>query len=659
MQKNEQTHNADADDGGTIRENTELFHMKEQGEQPLSLTSKLDLLPRRPGCYIFKDENGKIIYIGKAKVLRNRVRSYFTSRDDGRYLYPLLVSRIRDVEIIVTETEVEALILEANLIRRHRPRFNMDVRDDRTYPYLKVTREPFPRIFLTRKPGGGRARYYGPLSDVTRVKDTLNALKQACHIRTCNLKITDESIRQKKHKVCLEYHIGNCMGPCEGLVDENAYTDGVQRLVDVVHGRTAPLKDLLEQRMREHAKGLRYELAARTRDQIQALGNLSRQQTVVSLSEEERDVFGLAREDKDGCITVLRIRQGKLIGRHHAYLSRLSEHTDDGEIQARYLAEYYMPETRAVPAEVHVPGPLSGEQHDVLEAFLTEKRGKKCVLHTPQRGKGVRQMEMAAKNAELLLKEHRLAKEKRERVPLSLVELHKHLNLDDLPWVIECFDNSNLMGSHPVSSMVRFRNARPEKSQYRRYKVKGVEGPDDFASMREVVGRRYRRLLRESAALPDLVLIDGGIGQVNAARRELDEIGLNHLPVVGLAKRLEEIVSPFDGGVLQLPKTSSALKLLMQLRDEAHRFAITYHRKLRTGALISSTLTSLPGVGDAKAKALLKHFGSLKNLKNATPDEIAKVPGFSVAGGRRVLELLGAAEDENGELGELNGTHDE
>ncbi len=611
----------------------------------LSLQEKLELLPKEPGCYLFKDERGKVIYVGKAKVLRSRVRSYFTGVSDGRTQFSLLVSKIRDVETIITDNEVEALILEANLIRRHRPRYNVDVRDDRSYPYLKVTRELYPKVYLTRDPRNDKALYFGPLSDVTRVKSTVNALRQACHIRTCNLMITRDSVKKGKHKVCLEYHMGNCLGPCEGLQNPEDYSESLRRLIDVVQGRGNALIQRLEERMKEYSRHRKFEEAAKVRDQLAAVNSLTQRQKVVSIEEQERDVFGIAREDKDGCIAVLRIRAGKLIGRSHSYLSRLHTTENDGDIWVKYLANYYLSETRIRPREVHLPGPLDDEQIELIESFLNKNQDRRIYLCLPQRGDKVRMLEMAQHNAELLLTEYRIAKERRDREPMSLKALQETLQLDHLPVVIECFDNSNLMGTNPVSSMVRFRNARPEKSQYRHYKVKTVRGIDDFASMSEVVGRRYRRLLREKQPLPDLVVIDGGLGQVNAARRILNEIGLRNLPCIGLAKRLEEIIQPGQPGPITLPKTSSALKLLMCLRDEAHRFAITFHRKLRAKSQVSSTLTNLPGIGEAKAKALLKHFGSLKRLKEATPEAIAEVPGFSKKGGQVLLDLLNSDSD--------------
>lgn len=605
----------------------------------LSLEQKLEILPTEPGVYLFKDTKGKIIYIGKAKVLRNRVRSYFTGRDDGRYQYHLLVARIADLEIIVTDTELEALILEATLIRRHRPRFNMDVRDDRTYPYLKVTNELYPRVFLTRKPKKDKAKYHGPLTDVTRIKDTLRALRRACKLRTCNLNITETSISNKKHRVCLEYHIGNCLGPCEGLQTSDDYSSAIRLVIDTMQGKASQLLEMLERRMKKYSRELKFEEAARVRDQIMAAKALENRQKVVTTTDEDRDVFGYAQEDRDACIAVLRIRNGKMIGRSHSFLSR-HEGLSKSEIWSRYLVDYYLPESRIIPDNVLIPDELVSETTENLVKFLEEKRAKKVELRVPQRGEKVRMVELAKHNAELLLNEYRLAKQNRDRTPHSLTMLKEHLELDSVPGIIECFDNSNLMGTHPVASMVQFKDARPLKKEYRHFKIKTVKGIDDFASMKEVVGRRYSRLLREKSDLPDLIVIDGGTGQLNAAHKVLSELGLGHLPVIGLAKRLEEIWMPGTGSPITLPKTSSALKLLMQIRDEAHRFAITFHRKLRSGAAISSTLQSLPGIGEEKAKSLLKHFGSVKKLREASVDEIAEVNGFGPASAKKLFDLI-------------------
>ncbi len=609
----------------------------------LSLKDKLDLLPQDSGCYLFKDERGKIIYVGKAKVLRNRVRSYFTGGSDGRYQYEKLIARIRDLEIIVTADEVEALVLEANLIQRHRPRFNIDVRHDRSYPYLKVTTEPFPRVFLTRFPEGKGAKYYGPLTDVTRVRDTLNALRQACKIRTCNLKITSNSIKNRKHKICLEYHIGNCDGPCEGLVEKDEYLEGLDKLVKTLHGKGEELIEWLEAHMKALSKEMKYEEAARVRDQLISAQKLATKQQKLTADLNDRDVFGFAREDNDGCIAILRIRNGRLVGREHSTLTRL-EGISGHEILSRYLTEYYMPEMRVIPKQILLPVSLPAEVREPVYTFLRRKRDGAVEMRKPERGDYTRLISLANRNASMLLQEFRLAKEKRDRLPQSLQSLQAVLDLPDPPMVIECFDNSNLFGTHPVASMVQFKNARPMKREYRHYRIKTVVGIDDFASMREVVGRRYKRLRAEEKDMPDLVLIDGGIGQVNASREVLDRMNLRHLPLVGLAKRFEEIVLPGDrDNVITLPKSSSALKLLMQIRDEAHRFAITFHRRLRSQT-VATSLVTLPGIGEAKAKALLKHFGSLKRLKEATPKQIAEVPGFSEESGKKLLEILHGSE---------------
>jgi len=610
-----------------------------------TLQQKLEMLPTDPGVYLFRDSRERVIYVGKAKNLRSRVRSYFSGRDDGRYQFGNLVRSIAGLEMIVTDNEVEALILEKTLIRRHHPRFNIDVREVTTYPYLKVSREPYPRVFLTRNPKEDGSKYYGPLSDVIRAKDTVSALRKACHIRTCNLNITAESIQQKKHRVCLEYHIGNCLGPCEGLVSNEQYISELQHLVDAVNGRGQGLVAILEQRMKDHAAKMEYEEAARVRDQIEQTKALGTRQKVITLEDINRDVFAFVQEDRDGCMAALRMRHGRIIGRTHSFLTRAEGHRR-GELWTHLLADFYLQHTRDVPDEIFLPQPLEGEEAGVLQSFLDERAGHRVNVVIPQRGEKHRLLELANRNAELLLAERREAKAREERLPHSLKMLAEHLRLEQPPRSIECFDNSNLFGQQPVAAMVRFKDARPEKSQYRHYRIKTVTGIDDFASMQEVVGRRYRRLLAEDAVLPDLVLIDGGVGQVNAARKILDQLDLKQLPCVGLAKRLEEIVFP-GGGTITLPRTSSALKLLMQIRDETHRFAITYHRKLRQSAQVSSTLESLPGIGSAKAQALLKHFGSLKRLKEATAAQVAEVPGFSRKGGEQLLRRLRGEEDSD------------
>lgn len=437
----------------------------------LSLDDKLKILPREPGCYLFKDKNGKIIYVGKAKVLRNRVRSYFSGRSDGRHQYEKLVSRIQDVETIVTRDEVEALVLEANLIRRHRPRFNIDMRDDRTYPYLKVTRELFPRVFLTRAPKNDRSTYYGPLTDVTQIKQTVNALRQACKIRTCNLQITEAGIHSEKYRLCLEYHIGNCDGPCVGKVSSNEYKQGIDALVETINGKESKLVHLLENRMRSLSQDLKYEEASRVRDQIQAIQSLTNRQKMKTLDAEDRDVFGFFQEDRDACISVLRIRSGRMIGRSHSILSRI-ENMKTEEILTRFLADFYLPASRVPPDRIILPLLPEDQDVELLEQFLMQKRNRKVSLTVPKRGDRLRLLQLAAHNAELLLKEHRIARENRTRIPQSLVTLRDVLQLQNVPHIIECFDNSNLQGNEPVASMVRFKNAKPDKKNYRLFKIK-------------------------------------------------------------------------------------------------------------------------------------------------------------------------------------------
>jgi len=606
-------------------------------KKPQILKDKLDLLPREPGVYIFRDEHGKIIYIGKAKVLRNRVRSYFSGRDDGRFQFHLLVSKIADLETIVTDNEIEALILEATLIRRHRPRYNLDVRDDRTYPYLKVTGEYFPRVFMTRQPKEDKAKYYGPLTDVKQAKDTLRALRKACKIRTCNLRISENTIKQEKHKICLEYYMGNCDGPCEGLVSRDEYLDGVNMIVDATHGRGSQLITTLEKRMKDFSAELKFEEAAKVRDQIERTRHFATRQKVITRDGMDRDIFCMVQEDKEACAVVIRVRDGRVVGRNHSFLSRIGN-ISSGEVWSRYITDYYLSETRGVPKELVVSHKFSSDEKELLLKYLEQKKGSKVDITFPYKGDKQKLLKLAHHNAELLLKQRFELKEKEVKIPHSLLMLQEHLRMENLPKTIECFDNSNLFGQFPVASMVRFKNARPEKSQYRHYKIKTVIGIDDFGSMEEVVGRRYKRLLNENEPLPDLVLIDGGIGQVNAAKRVLDSLELKDLPVVGLAKRLEEIVFPFSSETITLPKTSSALKLLMQIRDEAHRFAITFHRQLRNKNQVSTILESINGIGKSKAKDLLKKFGSVKRIREASPRQISEVKGFTEDSAKQLLK---------------------
>jgi excinuclease ABC subunit C len=600
------------------------------------LKNKLDRLPKSPGVYMFRNDKGKIIYIGKAKVLRNRVRSYFQKGSDGRFQYERLIHAIHDLEIIVTDNELEAMILESSLVRHHAPRYNVTLRDDKSLPYLKVTNELYPRIFLSRRPGQDGAKYFGPFTDVQQMKRLLKKLKGILKIRQCNLAITYDAIAKKKFRVCIYFDMGQCDGPCEGRVTAEAYSKNVGLFIDFLKGKSQPLKEYLTEQMTELAEHMDFERAAEVRDQLQSLEQLSVHQKVISPFPISRDVVALAREEGDACTVLFRIREGKLLGRRPFFLRGVAE-SSDAEILQAFLQQVFVTETD-LPDELQLPEPIP--DMELFQQWMSDRKGKKVHVEFPKIGDKVKLMKMARENALFLLGERRLEVQRRETVPNALVSLKEELHLPQLPRQIEAFDVSNLHGQDAVASMVAFHNARPQKSSYRHFSIKTVTGIDDFMMMGEVIGRRYRRLKRENQPMPDLILVDGGKGQLNAAKQVLDSLGLEQTPVIGLAKRLEEIFTPGDPEPWILSKTSSALKLLQQVRDEAHRFAIRHHRARRGKRYTMSELDRVPGIGPERRQALLRHFGSLKRLKSASVEEIASLPSISKKFAQEILDYL-------------------
>ncbi|NQS96822.1 MAG: excinuclease ABC subunit C [candidate division Zixibacteria bacterium] len=583
---------------------------------------KLQNLPLLPGVYLYKNDKGKVIYVGKARILRNRVKSYFTGGPDGRAQYEALVESIDDLEVIITETEVEALILEANLIKRYRPKFNVFFRDDKFFPFLKVTKEPYPRAFLTRKVLKDGSEYHGPFTEVGQVRRLIKIFKGAFQIRNCNLDITPDS--STKHKVCLDYHIGLCGGPCEGLVNAEDYRHNVRRLLSLVKGNVSVVVKELKGDMNRASVELRFEEAAVYRDRLKVVEEFAARQTIIFPDNVDRDVFGLAREDDDGCVALIKVREGRVQGREHFYLKGSSIKTED-EIISSFIKQYYY-SSDFVPRELFLP--VEPEDKELLIVWLRDKRNGAVEMCTPKRGNKIKLLRLAAVNAELLLGEKRRETESRDRIPHSLKALQESLDLPNAPRTIEAFDISNISGTFPVASMVFFRDGKPVKSQYRRFNIKTVEGVNDFAMMAEAVKRRYSRLLKEEKELPDLILVDGGKGQLSAAFASIRDLGITDLPIIGLAKRLEEVYTPFDSMPYNLPKTSSALRLLQRIRDEAHRFAIVHHRTRRERSGFKSTLDSIPGVGEMRKKILLKHFGSIKRIASASADELSSIDGI-------------------------------
>ncbi len=601
-----------------------------------SLQEKLDTLPKRPGCYLFKDRDQKVIYIGKAKALRNRVRSYFQdSRVEGAKLIRLK-SRISDFEIIITDTEMEALILEMNLVKEYKPRYNINLKDDKSFPYIRVTTERFPRVFPTRRLVKDGSRYFGPYTDVRAMRTLLKSVKRIFPVRSCNYDLTEEVVSSKKVKLCLDYHIKKCDGPCEGLISEAEYSEMVEQVVDFINGKNNKVVRELTGKMETLAANTNYEGAAHVRDQIKFIESFQYKQKVVTDELKDRDILATAIEDNDACGVVFKVRDGKILGRQHYYLAGVEDESPARVVES-FLKQFYL-KVDFIPEELFVPAEL--EEQVEIESWLSERKGMRVRLVRPQRGQKLKLVEMATKNATLLLDELKLQKLKaKSAVHHNVQALQRDLRLKLPPNRIECFDISNIQGTDPVASMVTFVNGKPRKSDYRKFKIRSKATPDDFAMMAEAIRRRYSGSLAEAMPMPDLLLVDGGKGQLSSAVAVLHELDLlAALPVAALAKRLDEVFVPGSPDAQNIPRTSSGLKLLQQLRDEAHRFAITFHRSLRQKRTIQSELDSVPGIGPARRKALLTYFGSVKNIREAVVDEIGSVQGIAPDVARRVWE---------------------
>ena len=610
--------------------------------ETLTLRDKLKRLPRSPGVYLFKDASGDIIYIGKAKVLRNRVRSYFSRMElneqtaaGGDEKTRRMVPKITDLDWIVLASETEALIAEQDLVRYHQPRYNLSLKDDKSYPYIRITDEPFPQVFLTRRVELEGGRFLGPYTDIKRLRETLQVLHKIFPIRTCTYRITGETIRQGRHKVCLDYHIKRCEGPCEGLVSEARYREMIQQMVQFLQGRSDEIAARLKDQMQAASRERRYEDAARCRDQLQAIQHYTKRQAILSQDFGDRDILAINAASTYGVGMVFRVRKGKLLGKEKFDLAVADPHEREENFYG-FLKLYYS-QTEFIPGEVLVQEPA--EDQPALEAWLSERAGRKVRLIHPQRGEKARLVRMALRNATLMLNEIKLQKARRqELLPASVESLQEDLGLEVPPRRVEGFDNSNIQGAHPVSAMVCFVDGKPRKSDYRKYHIKTVAGADDFASMHEVVTRRYRRVLDEGTPLPDLILIDGGKGQLSMARAALDDLGLSYVPVIGLAKRLEEVYRPGHSEPFNIPKHSPGLSLLRRVRDEAHRFAITFHRQKRGKAMTTSVLDDIPGIGPRRLKAIWQAFSSLEELATVESAEIAERAKLPVAVAEAVRE---------------------
>jgi len=615
----------------------------------MQLEEKLKHIPAKPGVYLYRDSAGKILYVGKAVSLKNRVRSYF---QPGAQLPPktrVLVDKVADLDYIVTDSEVEALILEQNLIKEHRPRYNVLLKDDKSYPYLKVTLgDDYPRVMITRRHVKDGSRYFGPYTRVGAVNETLRLLKKLFPFRSCRKKEPE-----KRERPCLNYHIQRCLGPCCGLVDREKYRAMIREVCLFLEGRQEDLVRQLTARMEEAAERLDFEQAARLRDQIRAVGEVIEKQKIISGGFEDQDVAALAETFDEACVMLFLIRGGKLIGSEHFMLEG-TEGLSRSEIITAFVKQYYN-DAGFIPGEILLSEDI-GEEKPVIEAWLSDMRGAKVVLKTPRRGEKKKLVEMAARNALLALERARLEKGvERDEIAGALADLARGLGLEQPPRRLECYDVSNTQGAESVASMVVFEEGKPARDQYRRFKIRTVEGPDDFASLQEVLRRRFTRALEERELmktgqlssrearfhlLPDLVIIDGGKGQLSAARQVMRELGFDRIPTFGLAKEEEQLFAEGRPDPIILPAGSRALHLLQRLRDEAHRFALSYHRKLRGKAGLKSLLEEVEGIGEVRRRELLKAFGSLAEIEKASLEELAAVKGMNKKAARAVYDFF-------------------
>ncbi|MDX9910089.1 MAG: excinuclease ABC subunit UvrC [Mariniphaga sp.] len=574
-------------------------------------------LPGKPGIYQFFDESGKIIYIGKAKNLKKRVASYFSKNHESRKT-ELLVRRTADIRHMVVETEQDALLLENNLIKKYQPRYNIRLKDDKSYPWICIKNEPFPRVFKTRHLVKDGSKYFGPYTSVHTVNTLLDLFRTEYKLRTCNYNLSKKNIKEGKYKVCLEYHLENCEGPCEGLISAEQYNQGIDEITDILKGNISGVIKHLERRMDKMAGDLNFEAAQKIKEKYESLKRYQSKSTVVSPTITDVDVFTIEEDSKFAYVNYLRVIKGSIIQTYTLEIKKGIDETTEDLLLA---------------AIVDIREKIESFPKEVLVPFLPKLKLHNLVFRVPQRGEKKQLLDLSYRNA----KYFRLEKEKQmvlknpkiseERI---LKTLQKDLHLKELPVRIECFDNSNFQGSSPVAACVVFKNGKPLKSEYRHYNIKTITGPNDFASMEEILLRRYKRQLEENKILPQLIVIDGGKGQLSSAVSVLEKLDLRgKIAVVGIAEKLEEIYFPGDSVPLYINKNSESLKVIRRIRDEAHRFGLTFHRNKRSGSFTTSELNRIKGVGERTIKKLLQDFKSVKNIENATESALTQSVGLS------------------------------
>lgn len=580
-----------------------------------------DSIPRSPGVYKYYDAKGTIIYVGKAKNLRNRVSSYFGNKKHQAYKTRVMVKNADRLDFTIVETESDALLLENTLIKKFQPRYNVMLKDGKSYTYLCIKKERFPRVFFTRKVIRDGSQYFGPYTSKFRTKQIFELVTNLFPIRTCKLNLSQDNIDKEKFKVCLEYHIGNCLGPCVGLQNEEDYNRSIDQVKNILNGKFKPVKDYIKEEMARLAEQLKYEQAALMKEKLNLFAEYQARSTVVSQTINDVDVFSIDSNEEWAYINYMKVINGAVIN------------TDTIEVKMNLDTDHHGILSYAIPEIRKKYNSISTELILSEQIVLAEKE---LSITVPQRGDKRKLLELSQKNVKyfLLQKKKESLAHVRKQTPAEriLKTLQADLSMDEIPYHIECFDNSNIQGTNPTASCVVFKNAKPSKRDYRKFKVKTVEGPDDFASMVEIVYRRYRRLLEEEQSLPQLVIIDGGKGQLSSAMQSIDKLGLRKkITVIGIAKKLEEIYFPDDPIPIYINKKSESLKLIQQARNEAHRFAINYHRDRRSQNFTKSSLLDIKGIGKKSTDELLKHFKSVKRIKEATVEEIATVIGHQKA----------------------------
>jgi excinuclease ABC subunit C len=601
--------------------------------------SILEAIPSLPGVYFFKNKSNDIIYIGKAKILKNRVRSYFTASGHGGSKTDVLVKNIKSIEWLVVRDDIEAILTEANLIKEYRPKYNILLKDDKSFPYIQITKESYPQVILVRlkKLPKYSSLFFGPYTDTRQLRESLKVIHKIFPLRTCNFNINNKSIIEKKYQICLDYHIKRCDGPCEGFVSQKKYNEMIKLIIQFLRGRDKKIKTYLKSEMNNASNDLRFEDAVRFRDQYHSISNFMKKQKKVTQDGIDRDILVATAENKIGIGVILKVRNGFFIGKEKFNLTISFQSTDE-DIITDFFRQYYS-STMDIPKEILIEHPITDKENHIT--WLSKISNHKVLIMIPKIGEKKRLVEICRKNCELQLKEILNKKLKRkELIPNAVEQLKEDLNMSIPPRRIEGFDNSNIQGEFPVAGMVCFIDGKPIKKEYRKFNIKSVNGPDDFKSMYEVISRRYSRVIKEKTQLPDLILIDGGKGQLSVAKSALDHLGLSYITVIGLAKKLEEVFLPHFSDPQNIAKHSSGLLFLRRIRDEVHRYAISFHRQKRSKAQNKSILLTIPNMGPKRVLSFWNSFNSFDEVKKLTTEDIYNRTKIPIDICKKILVLI-------------------